>query len=172
MTKDGVKSLYLWLTTAWPLVIRPGADDSWKQAKLRELYATYSDYEDGEVCRAFQKWTEENDKFPTTKNILNEIKWAKAAEIAKEDDNQLYSMDVIYADGNEWSYGMFTRADFINHPRNKDHLTPEEWERRYKIRRREILNRIIQKNKASGRQIAMRETLLKSIEDRRTDGNG
>lgn len=172
MTKEGVKTLYSWLSVAWPLVIRAGSDDSWKQAKLRELYATYADYTDGEVCTAFQKWTDENNKFPTTHDILNEIKWARATEYSKKNDTELYSLDVIYADGNEWSYGMFTRADFINHPRNKEHLTPEEWERRYNIRRREILNRIIDRNKASARQIAMRETLLKSIEDRRTDDNG
>ena len=32
---------------------------------------------------------------------------------------------------------------------------------------REILNRLAEKNRASNRQIAMRETLLKSIEDKR-----
>ena len=171
MTKDGVKSLYQWLSTAWPLVVKVGADDGWKQAKLRELYATYADCTDGEVCSAFQKWTFENNKFPTTHDILNEIKWARATAHAKENDNELYSLDVIYADGNEWSYGYFTRADFINHPKNKEHLSPEEWERRFNIRRRDILNRIQAQNKASARQVTMRETLLKSIEDKRGHGD-
>ena len=73
MTNEGVKSLYLWLSAAWPEKIRPGVDDTWKRAKLIEMYGTWKEYDDAEVMEAYQKWTEENSKFPTTHDIINEI---------------------------------------------------------------------------------------------------
>lgn len=143
MTGEGVKQLYMWLSTAWPLVIRPGVDESWKQAKLRELYTTYEKYRDAEVIEAFQKWTEEHDKYPTTKNIINEIEWAQRLRASGGRENtELWDMSFIKDNGEEWSYGAFRRDAFVTHPRNPDHLQPEEWERRYKIRRRQVLNRL------------------------------
>ena len=143
MTAEGVKMLYTWLTAAWPLVIKPGASEAYQNAKMRELYKTYKEYSDEEVTAAFQKWTEENEKFPTTKNVLNEIKWARRLKMPKGKENAIYwPMDVIYDDGNEWTYGSFKREAFINHPKNPDGIEPEEWERRYKIRRKAIYEKL------------------------------
>ena len=143
MTKQGVKELYMWMTASWPLVIRPGAGEAFQAAKMGELYETYKDFKDEDVVAAFHKWTEENDKFPTTKNILNEIKWAQQASLINGRENvELWPMDIIKDNGDEWSYGFFRREDFVSHKMNPNHLQPEEWERRFKIRRRQVLDRI------------------------------
>lgn len=143
MTILGVEELYLWLTTAWPLVVKPGATEKWKRAKMQELHKTYRDYKDEDVMEAFQKWTEENERFPTTKNIINEIKWAAEKKHAGGRENeQLWYMDYITSDGTEWTYGSFRRSEFVNHPKNPDHIQPEEWERNYRKVRNQILNRL------------------------------
>ena len=144
MTTAGVKELYYWLTAAWPLVIKPGASEQFQDAKLRELYKTYDQYRDEEVIAAFQKWTEENEKFPSTKNILNEIKWSRTIKVGRKENEILWPMDIIYPDGNEYSYGSFTRSEFVNHPRNTEHLQPEEWERRFRKTRNRILKALIE----------------------------
>lgn len=146
MTKRGVKELYMWLTASWPLVIRPGAGEAFQNAKLEELYETFQDYTDEQVLTAFHKWTEENEKFPTTKNIINEIEWARVKARGK-DTGGLYMMERIDADGNEWavSHGgkiMFTWNEFLQLPANKDRLDPEEWERRFKARRKQVLDNL------------------------------
>lgn len=144
MTKQGVIDLYTYLSTAWSLVVKPGASEGWKTAKLRELYQSYADYEDDEVLAAFQKWTQENEKFPTVKNIITEIRWAQARKSGKRvDPAARYSMEFITDDGTEYlvEYNgktTFTWDEFVNIPRNKDRLDPEEWERRYKARRRQL----------------------------------
>ena len=145
MTANGVNELYMWLSTSWPLVIKPGASQEWKTAKLKQLYTTFKEYTDSEVIAAFQKWTSENEKYPTVKNIINEIKWAQIRKLGKKADNTvLYTMDKIDADGNEFAVmyngkTAFTWQEFIDLPCNKDHLDPEEWERRFKLRRKRIL---------------------------------
>lgn len=146
MTKQGVKDLYLWLTASWPLVIKPGASEAFQAAKMAELYETFKEYSDEQVHAAFQKWTEENEKFPTTKNIINEIAWAGVCSKAR-DTGELYMLERIDQDGTETvaSYGgkiLFTWNEFLQLPANKEHLTPDEWERRYKIRRRQVLENI------------------------------
>lgn len=152
MTSQGVNELYQYLGAAWPTVIRPGVDEAWKVAKIRELYQTYKEWSDAEVMDAFMKWTEENDKYPTTKNIINELKWARVRKSGKRiDPKALYTMDRIYEDGSEWMVSVggkaaFTWDEFINLPCNPEHLDPEEWERRYKIRRRQIYENLQQKN--------------------------
>lgn len=136
MTQKGVRDLYEYLSAAWPLVIKPGVDEAWKTAKMRELYQTHRSHGDREVLAAYQKWTEENDKFPTTKNIINEIKWARVLHSTAGRENETYwPMDFFDKDGNEWTIGSFKRADFINHLRNPNKLQPEEWERRFKSTR-------------------------------------
>lgn len=146
MTQQGTAELYLWLMASWPLVIKPGASESFQKAKMRELFDTYREYTDAEVAAAFKKWTEENDKFPTTKNIINEIKWAEIRKSGKHvDPTMTYNMERILDDGTELmvSYNgkaAFTWEEFMALPCNPDHLDPEEWERRYKIRRKRILN--------------------------------
>ena len=150
MTQQGVVNLYEYLGAAWPLVIRPGVDDQWKRAKYRELFQTYRPYTDDEVMEAFQKWTGENEKFPTTKNIINEIIWARRIKSTKGKENtELWPMDFIKADGSEWTYGSFKRDDFVNHHRNPDHLQPEEWERRFRITRKRIIDKILAERKLS-----------------------
>ena len=143
MTQNGVLELYNWLTMAWPQVVRPGASEQWKAGKMKLLYQTYHDYQDEDVLAAFQHWTENNDKYPTVKNILNEVKWAAAARATYNRENeQLWYMDYITSDGTEWTYGSFRRSEFVNHPKNPDHIQPEEWERNYRKVRNQILNRL------------------------------
>lgn len=143
MTKQGASELYMWQMAAWPTVIRPGASESFANAKIKQIYETYKSNTDEEVFAAFEKWAQENEKYPTTKNILNEIQWARRLKMPKNKENVIYwPMDVIYDDGNEWTYGSFKREDFVNHHRNPDHLQPEEWERRFKLRRRAIMAKL------------------------------
>lgn len=147
MTSGGVENLYMYLSTAWPLVIRPGAEPEWKRAKMRELYRTYEHYEDAEVIAAFQKWTNEQEKFPATKNIINELKWLRLQKLGKKADlKKTYQMEWIRDDGTEVLIQYdnkinYTWDEFMNVPRNKDHLDPEEWERRYKLRRASVLRK-------------------------------
>lgn len=143
MTKQGVVELYTYLTTAWPLVVKPGASEGWKSAKLNELNETFRDYRDNEVLAAFQKWTAENDKFPTTKNIINEIEWSRVKKRGK-DTTERYMMPVIDKNGVESVVEhdgkiMFTWNEFLQLPRNKDNLDPIEWERRFRATRRRVL---------------------------------
>lgn len=146
MTTEGVQQLYLYLGAAWPQVIRPGVDEAWKRAKLQELYQTYRQYDDREVQEAFAAWTEANDKWPTTKNIINEIKWARVKKAGQDPEaGRLYQMEVIFDDGNEYVVMVggkiaFTWDEFINLKRNKENLTPDEWDRRFAIRRRQVLS--------------------------------
>ena len=148
MTTAGVNELYTYLTTAWSLIVKPGASEGWKAAKLRELYTSYKDYTDNEVLEAWRKWTEENDKYPTLKNIINEIEWARVAKSRpKGDETKLYMMDRIYPDGNEVVVMyegkiLFTWDEFINLPCNTEHLDPDEWERRFVARRRQIVAKV------------------------------
>lgn len=146
MTKQGVIDLYTYLSTAWSLVVKPGASEGWKTAKLRELYQSYADFEDDEVLAAFQKWTQENEKFPTVKNIINEIMWAKVAKRGKP-INERYFMERIYDDGTECVVMhdgkiTFTWDEFLAIPCNKEKLDPEEWERRFVKRRKVIRDRL------------------------------
>lgn len=145
MTNKGVEDLYMWLSTAWPLVVKPGVSEGWKRAKMRELFQTFKEYTDTEVSEAYQKWTEENEKFPTTHNIINEIKWARTKKAGhKVDPTKYYQMEIITDDGVEYVVQHngkinFTWSEFLDIPRNKDHLDPEEWERRFRARRRQII---------------------------------
>ena len=145
MTQKGAQELYMWLMAAWPLVIKANASEAFQKAKMQELFKTYKEYTDEEVSNAFQVWTENNEKFPTTKNIINEIKWSRVRKHGKQADPEArYNMEVIADDGTEYMVcwngkASFTLEEFINMPRNKEHLAPEEWERRFKIRRKSIL---------------------------------
>jgi len=135
----------MWLMAAWPLVIKPNASENFQIAKIQELFKTYKEYSDEEVAAAFQRWTDEHEKFPTTKNIITEIKWARARKNTKRVDPEArYNMEIIADDGTEYMVvwngkASFTLEEFVNMPRNKEHLDPEEWERRYRIRRKQIL---------------------------------
>lgn len=145
MTQQGAADMYMWLMAAWPQVIKSNSSEAFQNAKIRELFKTYEGYTDEEVSNAFQKWTDENEKFPTTKNIINEIKWGRVRKSGKHiDPTERYTMEFITDDGTEYMVvwngkASFTLEEFMNMPRNKDHLTPDEWERRYRIRRKEIL---------------------------------
>lgn len=145
MTQQGAADMYMWLMAAWPQVIKSNSSEAFQNAKIRELFKTYEGYTDEEVSNAFQKWTDENEKFPTTKNIINEIKWARVRKSGKPvDPTERYTMEIIEDDGTEYMVmwngkASFTLEEFVNMPRNKDHLTPDEWERRFKARRKKIL---------------------------------
>lgn len=145
MTQQGAADMYMWLMAAWPQVIKSNSSEAFQNAKIRELFKTYEGYTDEEVSNAFQKWTEENEKFPTTKNIINEIKWGRVRKSGKHvDPTERFNMEFITDDGTEYMVmwngkASFTLEEFMNMPRNKDHLTPDEWERRFRARRKKIL---------------------------------
>ena len=146
MTQQGVVELYQYLGAAWPLVVKPGVDETWKVSKLRELATTYREYDDKEVLEAFQKWTEENEKYPTTKNIITEIKWAQAQRnLGNRENEELWQAPrwingqevLIMRDGKiQWK-----RSEFIQQPWNTEHLQPEEWEKRFKATRKRWLQK-------------------------------
>ena len=146
MTKQGINEVYMFMMATWPLQYKTWSNETFQAAKLKQMHDTYKDYKDEEVMSAFQKWAEENDNFPSTRQILNELKWKRAVRPGKfVDPSTLYMMDVIGPDGTEYVVEKdgkctFTLEEFINIKRNKDHLDPEEWERRFKERRRRILN--------------------------------
>lgn len=146
MTQQGVVELYQYLGAAWPLVVKPGVDEAWKRAKLNELFKTYREYDNKEVLEAFQKWTEENDKFPTTKNVINEIKWARELHgVGNRENEELWQAPrwyngaevLIMHDGKvQWK-----RSEFIQQPWNPERLQPEEWEKRFKATRKRWLQK-------------------------------
>ena len=140
MTQNGVNDLYQYLGAAWPLVIKPGVDEAWKRVKMRELFKTYREYDDEEVLEAFQKWTEENEKFPTTKNIITEIKWAQTKKHVGNRENIELWQAPIWKDKQEMLIShdgciQWKRDEFVQQPWNPEHLQPEEWERRFKATR-------------------------------------
>lgn len=138
MTGNGVTEFYNRLSVAWPMVYKPGVSEEWKRSALKSYYDAFRDYTDAEALMALMKWTQENEKPPTIKNIINELKWARTAKAVRGRENEkLWPMDWMDKDGNEWTWGSFKRADFVNHPRNPNRLDPEEWERRFKIQRRQ-----------------------------------
>ena len=145
MTQQGAAELYMWLMAAWPLVIKANSSKAFQNAKIEQLFESYKGYSDEEVKHAYEKWTEENEKWPSTKNILTEIKWARARKGGKRvDPTERYQMEIITDDGTEFlvernGTTMFTLEEFMNLPRNKDHLPPDEWERRYQARRKRML---------------------------------
>ena len=136
MTQNGVLELYAYLGAAWPLVIRPGVDEQWKKAKCRELFMTYKEYGDEIVLEAFNKWTNENEKFPTTKNIINEIKWLQVKHSGGIKENEELHQAPVWKNGEEQLISKggkiaWKRVEFINQPWNPEKLQPEEWERRF-----------------------------------------
>ena len=140
MTQQGVVALYEYLGAAWPLVIKPGVDEQWKRAKMRELFTTYKEFKDEEVLEAFNKWTNENEKFPTTKNIINEIKWLQVKHAGGIKENEELHQAPIWKDGEEQLISKggkiaWKRVEFVNQPWNPEKLQPEEWERRFKVTR-------------------------------------
>ena len=150
MTQQGAKDLYLYLMAAWPGTFKPNASDEFKVAKMQELCKTYRDYTDVEVMNAYQKWAEENEKYPSIKNILTEIKFARALKGGKRvDPEKRYMMERIYKDGTEYAVMhdnkiMFTWEEFLNLPCNPEHLDPEEWERRFQERRTQIYAKLME----------------------------
>ena len=140
MTQQGTVQLYEYLGAAWPLVIKPGVDEQWRRNKIRELFRTYLDYTDTEVMEAYQKWTEENEKFPTVKNIISEIRWLRAKKQGGKTENEELHQAPVWIDGQEQliMHGgkiAWKRVDFVNQIWNPEKLQPEEWERRFKATR-------------------------------------
>ena len=146
MTKQGINDVYMFMMATWPLQYKTWSNETFQAAKFKQMHETYKDYTDAEVMCAFQRWAEENDNFPSTRQIINELKWHRTVRPGHfVDPNTLYMMDVIGPDGTEYAVMkdgkcLFTLEEFLNIKRNKDHLDPEEWERRFKERRRRILN--------------------------------
>ena len=140
LSSSDVKELYTWLSAGWPTVIRPGAPEEFVRMKCRELLHDFGGYDLETVREAIERCRKYGDKFPTTKAILNEIAWIyKQREAAKpEDERYGWPMEIVYPDGHEACYGVFTRERFVNHPKNTEHLQPEEWRRRFLKRRQQI----------------------------------
>lgn len=145
MTKQGINDVYMFIMASWPLQYKTWASESFQAARFRQMAETFKDYGDEEVMRAFQKWAEENDNFPSTRQIINELKWARTLRPGRYiDPNSLHMMEIITADGTEYVVEkngtcLFSAVDFMTLARNKDHLDPAEWERRFVERRRRIL---------------------------------
>lgn len=145
MTQEGAKKTYYWLQAAFPKDYKTNASADFQATKIRQLYDMYREYTDQEVMVAVQKWAENNDKAPTIKNMLTELKWARAIKDNKHvDPTERFNMEFITDDGTEYMVmwngkASFTLEEFMNIPRNKDHLTPDEWERRFRARRKKIL---------------------------------
>lgn len=150
MTNEGVGNLYTWLSVAYPLQVRPGAEEEWKRAKKRDLYRVFRNYEDNEVRVAFEKWSDEHSKYPTNKDIIDIIEWHRVKTHSKASSEQRYQMNIIMDDGTEYVVQHdgkinFTWNEFLDIPRNKDRLDPDEWERRFKIRRKRVLDALYSK---------------------------
>lgn len=147
MTAKGIEDLYMWLSVSWPLIVKPNVDDAWRDAYIRNLSKTYKKYTDKEVIGAFQKWAENNEKYPTTKDILNILEWGRIKDKVKANSPETYQMNIITDEGIEYVVQYngkinFTWNEFLDIPRNKDRLDPDEWERRFRDRRRRILSRL------------------------------
>lgn len=150
MTSKGINDLYLWLSVSWPLIVKPNADEEWRDAYIRNLSKTYKKYTDKEVMTAFQRWAEDNEKYPTTKDILNILEWGRVKDKVKAASPETYQMNVIMDDGTEYVIEHdgkinFTWNEFLDLPRNKDRLDPDEWERRFRIRRKRVLDALYSK---------------------------
>lgn len=151
MTTQGVQELYMALSIGWPHVVRPGADEEWKRAKVRDLYRTFEAYPDEDVLEAVNKWKTEQEKYPTTKNIINEIEWLHVRRKAAQPQAGTYQMERIRDDGTEFVVSVggkinFTWSEFLHLPGNPEHLGPEEWRRRFEARRKRILARLYSQN--------------------------
>lgn len=128
--------IYQWLSAGWPEVLRPGSSDVFVSSKIREILKDFSTYDKDTVLEAINHWRQNNDKFPTSKNIINEIMWQKiqtAAKLREENPEEAdgYPMEIVFSDGREACYGTFNRERFMSHAKNPDHLSPEEWKRRF-----------------------------------------
>lgn len=150
MTNEGIGNLYTWLTVAYPLQVRPGADEEWKRTKKRDLYRVFRNYEDTEVQAAYEKWSDEHVKYPTNKDIIDIIEWHRVKTRVKASSEQTYQMNIIFDDGTEYVAEHdgkinFTWNEFLDLPRNKDRLDPDEWERRFRIRRKRVLDALYSK---------------------------
>lgn len=148
MTTEGIAELYTRLTISWPMTFKQAVSEDWKRSAYKTYYDSFRDYSDAEVLEGLQKWTEENEKAPTIKALLNEAKWLRLRKLGKKaDPKQTYQMETISDEGVE-SVVMhngkvnFTWEEFMDIPRNKDRLDPEEWDRRFRIRRKKVLAKV------------------------------
>lgn len=143
MTTEGIKELYTRLAISWPTIYRQNGSEGYNRSMMKIYYDSFRDLTDEEVLAGLQKWTEENEKAPTIKALINEAKWLRIKNAPKAENEELHPMDFITKEGIEWSYGLFKRSDFVNHPRNPEHLQPEEWERRFNLTRKRIIDKLI-----------------------------
>ena len=144
MKHNEAKELVTWLTVSWPVTMKGLTTDEMKAAKVEELLQSFGKYDYELVFAAFDKWKREHEKFPSTHNILNEIAWIEKERNAKKqekDPEDAWPMEVVYSNGDEACYGVFTREKFVNHAKNTEHLSPEEWRRRFMKRRQQIYKR-------------------------------
>lgn len=147
MTTEGVKELYVRLQISWPTTYKQNVSDEWKRSAYKTYFGSFREFTDHEVLEALLKWTAENEKAPSIKALINEAKWLRLQKLGKKaDPKTTYQMEWIRDDGTEvliMHNGKinFTWEEFLNVPRNKNHLDPEEWERRYKLRRAAVLRK-------------------------------
>lgn len=143
LSNADVREIYTWLSVGWPTVLKPGAPDDFVRMKCREILHDFGKYDRDDVLEGLNRWRKEHDKFPAAKNIINEIEWMRREKAMKARENNPedalgWPMEVIYANGSEACYGTFDRAHFVEHPKNTEHLQPEEWRRRFLKRRQQI----------------------------------
>lgn len=142
MTHKEAHELVIWLAVSWPNTMKGLVNDQMKAAKTEELLQSFGKYDYRTVIAAFDKWKREHEKFPSVHNILNEIAWLQRERAAHRrsagEDDYGWPMEIVYASGHEACYGVFSRDQFVNHPKNPDRLQPEEWQRRFMKRRQQI----------------------------------
>ena len=145
LSNQDIREIYTWLSAGWPTVLKPGAPDDFVRAKCRELLHDFGSYDIDTIREAINRCRANSEKFPSTKALINEVKWIQAANRKQKrlgDDDGLWPMLIIYDDGYEACYGQFYRPEFVNHPKNVEHLEPEEWLRRFNKRRDAIIQRM------------------------------
>lgn len=130
MKKSEAKTLYIHMTTLWPMALKPNASESFQKAFIEKLYALYKDFTFEEVYTAVMDLAMEGDMLPSDHAIKNQIYWGRRQARNKAAE-PVYAMEVHRSDGTEAAYGVFTREDFKKHPANVNRLEPEEWQRRF-----------------------------------------
>ena len=118
MTTEGIKELYTRLVISWPTIYRQNGSEDYNRSMMKTYYDSFRDLTDEEVLAGLQKWTEANEKAPSIKALINEAKWLRLQKLGKKaDPKTTYQMEWIRDDD------------------------PEEWERRYKLRRTSVLRK-------------------------------
>lgn len=153
LSPSEAREIYTWLSASWPTVIKPGAGDEFVRVKLREIAKDFQAYTKDEVLAGIDRWRQNNEKYPSTKNLINEVEWLRRQKAIKRraagDSESLWPMLIIDDDGYEACYGQYVREAFVNHPMNIEKLEPEEWLRRFQVRKGKIIEKLREAREAA-----------------------